>query len=83
VPPRIALVAGAALVLSTSLAELKAAYRSRLTSRLNKYTRGARDYFVRRARAPHWELRFDVSPHGRVTAIAFGNGAVRLVEGCG
>jgi hypothetical protein len=44
---------------------------------------GGRNYFLRRARAPHWELRVDVSPEKRVTQIAFGERAsVRLDEGC-
>jgi hypothetical protein len=67
--------------IGSTLAELRAAYRSRLTSRLNKYTPGARDVFVRHARPPHCQLRFDASPRGRVIEIAFGNGAARLVEG--
>ena len=63
-------------------AQLRAAY-SRLRSRPDRYVHGGRQYFVRRARAPHWELRFDVSPGKRVTQIAFGTqGAVRLDEGC-
>ncbi len=73
---------GKGIRIGSSLAELRAAYGARLTSRPNKYTAGGRDYFVRRARAPRWELRFDVSPQKRVTTIAFGNGAVRLLEGC-
>jgi hypothetical protein len=68
--------------IGSTLAQLREAYGSLLTSRPNKYTRGATDYFVRRARPPHWELRFDVSPQKRVTAIAFGDETVRLVEGC-
>jgi len=68
--------------IGSTLDGLRAAYGERLSSRANKYTPGARDYFVRRVRAPRWELRFDVSPHGHITTIAFGNGAVRLLEGC-
>jgi hypothetical protein len=30
-------------------------------------------YFLRRVRAPHWELRVDVSPERRVTQIGFGS----------
>jgi hypothetical protein len=42
-----------------------------------------RNYLLRRARAPHWELRVDVSPEQRVTQIAFGERAfVGLDEGC-
>jgi len=44
---------------------------------------GGRQYFVRRARPPHWELRFDVSSAKRVTPIVFGeHRSVRLDEGC-
>jgi hypothetical protein len=68
--------------IGSTLAQLRAAYGSLLTSRPNKYTRGATDYFVRRVRRPQWELRFDVAPQKRVTAIAFGDETVRLVEGC-
>jgi hypothetical protein len=42
-----------------------------------------RNYLLRRARAPHWELRVDVSPEQRVKQIAFGERAfVGLDEGC-
>ncbi len=73
---------GKGIRIGSTLAQLRAAYSAQLTSRPNKYTPGARDYFVRRVRPPRWELRFDVSPQKRVTTIAFGNGAVRLLEGC-
>ena len=68
--------------IGSTLAQLRAAYGSLLRSRPNEYTPRARDYFVRRARRPRWELRFDVGPRGRVTQIAFGDESVRLVEGC-
>ena len=68
--------------IGSSVSDLRRAYGGALTSRANKYTTGAKDYFVRRARAPRWQLRFDVSPGGLVTVIGFGNKAVRLVEGC-
>ena len=70
------------ITIGSTLAQLQRAYGSVLTSRPNKYTPGARDYFVRRARRPRHELRFDVSPQKRVTMIAFGDAVVRLVEGC-
>ena len=54
-----------------------------LSSRPDRYIHGGRNFFLRRARAPHWELRVDVSPDKRVTQIAFGERAsVRLDEGC-
>lgn len=67
--------------IGSSEAALRRAY-PRLRSRPDKYVPGARNYFVRRAEAPHWRLRFDVSPKGKVTAIAFGDDSVFLVEGC-
>jgi len=75
-------VTGKGIRIGSTLAELKRAYGTALSSRANKYTPGARDFFVRRARKPRWQLRFDVSPRGRIVQIAFGNDAVRLVEGC-
>ncbi|MGH3115619.1 MAG: hypothetical protein ACRDQ2_00595 [Gaiellales bacterium] len=75
-------VTGRGVRIGSTLTALKRAYGSRLTSRPNKYTPGARDYFFRRARTPRWELRFDVSKGGRVKTIAFGNETVRYVEGC-
>ena len=75
-------VTGNGVRIGSTLTQLRRAYGRGLTSRPNKYTPGARDFFVRRARAPHWQLRIDVSPRGRVTQIAFGDDAVRLVEGC-
>ena len=62
---------GKGIRIGSSLAQLRRAY-SRLTSRPDRYVHGGRHYFLRRARAPHWELRFDVSPGKRVTQIVFG-----------
>lgn len=67
--------------IGSTLADVRAAY-PKLRSRPNKYVPKARDYFARRLEAPHWRLRFDVSPKGKVTSIAFGNASVFLVEGC-
>jgi hypothetical protein len=73
---------GRGIRIGSTLAQLRAAY-SRLTSRPDRYIHGGRQYFARRARPPHWELRFDVSPSNRVTQIAFGERrSVRLDEGC-
>jgi hypothetical protein len=75
-------VTGRDIRIGSSLAQLRRAY-PKLSSLPDKYIHGARNYFLRRTRAPHWELRFDVSPKKRVTQIAFGERAsVRLVEGC-
>jgi hypothetical protein len=74
-------VTGRGIRIGSTLAQVRRAYGS-LTSRRNRFTFG-RDYFVRRRAAPHWELRIDVSPSGRVAQIAFGTPtAVRLDEGC-
>jgi hypothetical protein len=51
-------------------------------SRVDHYDPAARNVFVRRKKAPHWRLRFDVSAKGRVISIAFGDSTVFLVEGC-
>ncbi len=75
-------VTGRGIRIGSTLAQLRRAY-PKLSSRPDRYSHGGRNYFLRRARAPHWELRFDVSPAKRVTQIAFGERAsVRLDEGC-
>lgn len=72
----------AGIRIGSTVGALRKAYGFRLGSRRNLYTPGARDYFLRSPSRPHWELRFDASPRGRITEIAFGNRAVRYVEGC-
>ena len=75
-------VTGKGIRIGSTLGELRRAY-AKLSSRPDRYVHGGRNYFLRRARAPHWELRVDVSPDGLVTQIAFGERAsVRLDEGC-
>lgn len=75
-------VTGRGIRIGSTLAQLRRAY-PKLSSRPDRYIHAGRNYFLRRARAPHWELRVDVSPEGRVTQIAFGERAsVRLDEGC-
>jgi hypothetical protein len=67
----------------STVAELRRTYGSRLTSAPAKYVPGGRDYFLRRAQAPHWRIRFVASPRGKITQIAFGARAVGYVEACG
>ena len=75
-------VTGRGIRIGSTLAQLRRAYPT-ATFRPDRYIHGGRNYFVRRARAPHWELRLDVSPNKRVMQIAFGErAAVRLDEGC-
>ena len=62
----------------SSLAALRAAYGPRLNVYPAKYTPKAKTAYVGGA----WKLRFDVSPQGKVTVIAFGGRAVSYVEGC-
>ena len=72
---------GRGIHIGSTLAELREAY-PKLHMRPDHYVSGAQNAFYRRPTRPHWRLRFDVSPAGRVTSIAFGNGSVFLVEGC-
>jgi hypothetical protein len=75
-------VTGRGIRIGSTLTELRRAY-PKLSSRPDRYIHGGSNFFLRRARAPHWELRVDVSPDKRVTQIAFGERAsVRLDEGC-
>ena len=75
-------ITGKGIRIGSTLAQLRRAYAT-LTSRPDRYVHGGRNYFLRRVRAPHWQLRFDVGPGKRVTQIVFGNrGSVRLDEGC-
>lgn len=73
---------GKGVRIGSTRAEVRAAYGRRLRSRPDKYTPGAVNLFVTRANTPHWQLRIDLSPAGRVTQIGFGGPSVRLVEGC-
>lgn len=70
------------IAIGSALADVRRAYPG-LTSRPSRFAHGRREYFARRAKAPHWELRFDVDAGKRVTQIVFGtHAAVRLDEGC-
>ena len=75
-------VTGRGIGIGSTLTQLRHAYPN-LSSRPDRYIHGGHNSFLRRARAPHWELRVDVSADKRVTQIAFGDRAsVRLDEGC-
>ena len=74
-------LAGRGIGINATLAALRRTYR-RLEIRRDPDLPGARNVFVRRTRAPHWRLRFDLSPQGRVTRIAFGDQSVLLADGC-
>ena len=75
-------ITGRGIRIGSTLTQLRRAY-PKLSSRPDRYIHGGRNYFLRRTRAPHWELRIDVGPEKRVTQIAFGERAsVRLDEGC-
>jgi hypothetical protein len=75
-------VTGKGVRVGSTLAQVLRAY-PKLTWRPDRYVHGGRNYFIRRVRAPHWEIRVDVSPRMRVTQIAFGDReSVRLDEGC-
>jgi hypothetical protein len=74
-------IAGRGIAIGASFAALKRAYRT-LELRPDADVPGARNAYVRRTRAPHWRLRFDVSAQGRVTQIAFGDRSVYRSAGC-
>ena len=52
-------MSGKGIGVGSTLAELRDAYGT-LPSRPDRYVHGGRQYFLRRSRASHWELRFDV-----------------------
>lgn len=62
----------------TPLAKAKAAYGKRLW-----HEAGSSSYFLRRARAPRYQIRFDVDKHGTIVLVAFGDASVHFVGGCG
>jgi hypothetical protein len=74
-------IAGRGIGIGASLAAIRRAYRQ-LVIRPDLKVAGVRNVFVRRTRAPHWRLRFDLSPQGRVTRIAFGDQSVLLADAC-
>ena len=74
-------LAGRGIGIGATLTRLQRAYR-RLEIRRDPDLPGVRNVYVRRTRAPHWRLRFDVSPENRVTRIAFGDLTVLLPDGC-
>jgi hypothetical protein len=74
-------IAGRGIAIGATLAAIRRAYRQ-IDIRRDPALPGVRIVFVRRTRAPHWRLRFDVSTQGRVTRIAFGDQSVLLADGC-
>jgi hypothetical protein len=69
--------------IGSTLADLKSAYGQLLFREHSLYVPRAWIYYVQRQRAPHWRLRFDVSPSGHVKTIWFGaTPDVRAQEGC-
>ena len=74
-------IAGRGIGIGATLAAIRGAYR-RLEIRRDAGAPGIRSVFVRRTRAPHWRLRFDLSAENRVTRIAFGDQTVLLADGC-
>lgn len=64
--------------IGSSLSALRAAYGKQLRPADPKRTA-----YVRRPGARPWQLRFDLDRSGRVRGIAFGDGSVHFVGGCG
>jgi len=73
---------GAGVAIGAPRGTLRTAYGARLRPQPDKYVQGGLNYYLTRAKAPHWQLRMDVSPAGKVVSVAFGSRAVHLVEGC-
>ena len=57
---------------------VRSAYGSKLVVQADRYTPKAKNAYV----GGKWKVRFDVSPKGKVTAIAFGGRPVTYSEGC-
>ena len=74
-------IAGRGIGIGATLAAIRRAYR-RVETRRDPELPGVKNVFVSRTRAPHWRLRFDLSPQGRVTRIAYGGQSVLLADGC-
>jgi hypothetical protein len=69
--------------IGSTLADVRRAYGTALSREHSLYVRGAWIYYVRRQRAPHWRLRFDVTSSGAVEQIGFGaTPDVLTQEGC-
>jgi hypothetical protein len=67
--------------IGSTLSALRRAYGNRL-SREPGATQAAGYYFLTRRARPHWQIRFVVSAHRRVTEIGFGGRSVHYEEGC-
>jgi hypothetical protein len=68
--------------IGSTRAALVRAYGGRLRWRRHTYEHGGWFVFLRRSSRPRWQIRFDVSRHGRVFQIGFGGRAVTYDEGC-
>jgi hypothetical protein len=69
--------------IGSTVTDLRAAYGRSLFREHSLYVAHMWIYYVRRAQRPHWRLRFDVSPAGRVQSIGFGaTPDVQTQEGC-
>jgi hypothetical protein len=68
--------------IGSTRAALVRVYGSRLRWRRHPYEHGGWFVFLTRTSRPRWQIRFDLSRHGRVMQIGFGGPAVRYDEGC-
>jgi hypothetical protein len=68
--------------IGSTRAALVRAYGTRLQWRRHTYEHGGWYAFLTRHSRPRWQIRFDVSRHGRVFQIGFGGRAVTYDEGC-
>ncbi len=64
--------------IGSPFAAVRSAYGSKLVVQGDRYTPKAKNAYV----GGKWKVRFDVSPKGKVTGIAFGGRAVTYDEGC-
>jgi hypothetical protein len=68
--------------IGSTRAALVRAYGPRLRWRRHPYEHGGWFVFLAQRSRPRWQIRFDLSRHGRVVQIGFGGRAVTYDEGC-